>query len=165
MFALILKLAPWLMKAAPLLGMAKGKAKLIGSILTVLSVLGTYWYINALQNDVSELEGQAILYVEQILECQAANSSMVDSILELRDANSSLAESIEVTAEAREQAAREAYRRDQLAHAALLVTKQELEDLRNANPTCQQLSQIDMGIACPAVIERLRNAADPDYED
>ena len=165
MIALILKLAPWLMKAAPALGMVKGKAKLIGAIITLLSVLGTYWYIGALKNDISELEGTVILITDQLVECQDANNSMLYTISELRAANSSLAESIEVSAEVRAQAAREAYRRDQLAHAALLATKQELEDLRNANPTCYQLSQIDMGIACPAVVERLRNAADPDYED
>lgn len=165
MIGIILKLIPWIMRAAPLLGMMKGKAKLIGAVISVLSVLGTYLFINGLQNDISELEGQAILYVNQITECQTVNAENWGTILELEAANSSLAESIEVTAEMREAAAREALDRDQRSLQTLLRTKQELEDLRNANPTCQQLSQIDMGIACPAIIERLRNAADPDYSD
>lgn len=165
MFALILKIAPWVMKAAPLLGMAKGKAKLIGGIVTVLSILGSYWYVNGLKNDIVELETAVIALTGQLEGCQSANTKNWSTILELKAANSSLAMTIEVSAEMRESAAREAYDRDQRAARNLIRTKQELKDLRNANPTCEQLTKIDMAIACPAVVERLRDLADPDYSD
>jgi len=164
--AIILKIAPWLMRAAPLLGLIKGKAKLIMGVISILSMLGGFWYVKSLQNTVSELEGNAILYVDQIEECQNANSNNVGKILELQFINSSLAMAVEVSSEVREAAADKAWWRERDANREILRTGIELEVLRDANPTCKQLSKIDMAVACPLVVKRLREqAAKADRQD
>ena len=159
MLAAILRLAPWLMKAGPFIGILKGNAKLVVSVISILSVFGTYWYITHLQNDISELEGQAILYVSQIQQCQTANNENMTAIRALQAANTSLIDKVAVSDEVRENAAREAAERDRAAAAALRNTTRELEELRNANPSCSDLSSIDMGVVCTLVVDRLREKA------
>lgn len=159
MLGIILKIAPWLMRAAPLLSVVKGKAKLIMGVISILSMLGGYWYVKNLQNTVSELEGSAILYVSQIEECQAANAGNQARILELTAINSSLAKAVEVSDDVRREAMNRAWWRERDANRELLRTGMELEVLRDANPSCKQLSEIDMGAYCPAIVQRLREQA------
>jgi hypothetical protein len=159
MIGFILSIAPWLLKAAPVLEMIKGKSKIIGIVLAGITILGFYLYVNGLQNRVEELVAAEVAYVAQAQQCQATNDSNQSAILELRAANTSLAAAIEVSENKRWEAIQLANARMAKADAALDDTLNELERLRHANPTCEELSNIDMGVACPLVIERLREHA------
>jgi len=163
MFAIFLNIVPWVLKAAPFL---KGRGKLIMAGIAVLSLLGGFWYVKNLQNNVSELEGNLILMEGQVEQCQSVNGENQSVITRLRGINFSLARAAEVGEDVRRAAALAATQRDREASRQMLRTVRELEELRDANPTCDQLSKIDMGAACPLVVERLRqSAAEADSQD
>ena len=159
MIGILLRYLPWLAKTAPFFAFLKGRAKLIGLILSAASLLGIYLHTQSLQNKVELLETQSALYSGQLLQCQTTNASNQNAILELRSANTQLAAAIEISEDKRWAAIQEAIRRDKMADQAIRETLTELERLRNADPTCEELANIDMGVACPLVIERLRQHA------
>lgn len=158
MWILALKFLPWLTKAAPLFGLIKGKAKLIVPILSLVCLLGTWAYINGLKNDLSERDGTIILMQSDIDERAEVNVNNVDTITKLRAANWDLARAAEVSEETRAAAADKARERDRNARLTLTRTARELQELRDANPTCDQISKIDVGAACPLIIQRLRDS-------
>lgn len=160
MFVIILRALPWLMKAAPLLGLLKSNAKVLGLVVSIAVPLGMGIYINMLKKDISELEGQGILYESQLDQAAEVNLGNVDTIGKLRDANQSLADAVRVTDEVLTRATNEAILRTAHANQRTENALLELEELRNANPTCEQVANIDLGAACPLVTERLRKAAD-----
>ena len=156
MFAIFMNVVPWVLKAAPFL---KGKGKLVMAGIVVLSLLGGFWYVKNLQNNVSELEGNLMLMEDQVEQCQIVNGENQSVITRLRGINFGLARAAEVSEDVRRAAALTAIQRDREASREMLRTVRELEELRDANPTCDQLSKIDMGTACPLIVERLRQSA------
>lgn len=147
------------MKAAPFFTLIKGKAKLIGGALTLLSVVGTYLWIGHLNNKIEALEDDVLVYQTRANIAAAVNVTNQDTITSLRAANESFATALVVREDERIKAIKEAAERDARANAQLDSTLTEMERLRNANPTCEQLSQVDMGAVCPLVVERLRQHA------
>ena len=146
----VLKLLPWLGRLSPIL---KGNWKAISFVLTAVAIASTYLWIGHLNKVIDELESQAVLY-------QQANKENVATIETLEGANKSLAEAVRITDEVRDAAEEKARERASQAASELSDTISELEDLRNANPTCEQLSDLDVGAACPLVVERMRRASD-----
>jgi len=151
-----MKLSPAL---APALGLIKGKRKIISLGASVLFALGTVWYISHLKGNIEELEQNAALRVSQVEQCQSVNDENVAAIAVLEGANASLVKAVQVTSEARSEAAAAARERNRLADARIANTISEMEKLRNANPSCDQLAKIDMGAVCPLVVDRMRDAA------
>ena len=156
---LLLKVGPWLLRVAPWLSRLKGKGSLIVGAVSVLSILGTVLYITVLNHKIDDLTVSGDLVSYQLSQCQSVNGSNSVTISELRTANEDLARALTVSDEERVAAIKEAAERDAQAASALNYSLIELERLRNANPTCEQLSKIDIGTACPLVIDRLREHA------
>ncbi len=142
------------------MGVLKSNSKMTGIVLSLVATLGMGIYIKMLQNDRDELEGRAILYISQLDQAAEVNANNAGTITKLRLANKSLADAIRITDEVRNAAAAAAVIRAAEANARTANALDELEELRNANPTCEQVSNIDLGAACPLVVERLRRSAD-----
>jgi len=159
MWLILLRTLPWLGRLAPVAGIVKGNSKLIGIGLSVITMLATWWYINSLQSKVQKLEASAVVIESQLSDAQSANESNLSTIRSLEDANASLADAIEVTADDIARSISESARKELEAKLRLDDTIYSLEALRNANPTCEQLANIDMSSACPAVVGRMRQHA------
>lgn len=159
MLGIILRIAPWLLKAAPLLSLVKSKAKIVVSVLTLVSLLGTYLYIGHLKNKIETLTANSAVYQGQVLQCQEVNRENLVTIDVLTGANESFATALVVSAEERARAAKEAEEREARGAEQLDDTLTEMEGLRNASPTCKELSEIDMGAVCPLVVDSLRKHA------
>jgi hypothetical protein len=148
----LLKLLPFLGRIVPFLGLLKDNWKLVSAGLTVLSILATMWYINHLNDKIDE-------YSAAVTTCVEANASNQSTIKALKAANVKLAESVMVSADLRFAAAAEAKEREARAAAQLGDTIDELRKLRNEDPTCEEISKIDLGAVCPLAVERLREHA------
>lgn len=159
--ALLTKL-PYLAKVLPYL---KSWKVVLGIVLVV--ALGANWlYISHLHSEVDDLTEAKAMLTRTLDECIRANGKNMTTIGELRDANEALAQSVVSSEEERIAAIRAAAERERRAALQLDNTLDEIERLRNANPTCDQLSKIDIGAACPAVVDRLReHAAGPNPFD
>lgn len=143
-----------------MLTLVKGRAKLIGSLLLLASLLGTWLYIQHIQNERSEAEGQLLLVEDQLLTCQEANESNSGTIASLKAANESLSKAVVVGEDVRAAAAKEAARRAAEAERRVASTTSELEALRNESPSCEELSKVDIGAVCPLTVERMREHAE-----
>lgn len=150
---------PWLARLSPALVLIKGNWKLISSVLTLATIVATYLWIGHLNNQIDEAEGNLMLVQDQLITCQMANDDQMQVITYLTDANDDLAALIRVSHADQRIAELEARERASQAASRLDITLTELEDLRNANPSCAELSKIDIGAACPAVVQRLRSIA------
>lgn len=159
MLGLVLRFAPWLMKAAPLAGLIKGKAKLIGVVASAVFAIGTFLWIGHLNNKIDDLHADVISYQNRAEAAEEANATNQGTITSLRAANESLATAMFISEEERAKAFAAAIERDARAAVRLDNTLSEMEGLRNANPTCKELSEIDMGAVCPLVVEQLRKHA------
>ncbi len=147
-----------LLRFLPLLKVAK--PYLIGVV--ALSVLGVFGYVKVLKNNVSELEGQVILYEDQLDRAVSANEGNLDTIETLTSANESLSKAIKVAEDVRVEAILAAAARELKARLTLDDTLQTLEELQNESPSCNEIMQIDIGAACPLSFEFLRKRATPD---
>ena len=137
------------------------KPKVIGGLLLVAAVTANFWYIKSLQAENLELTERRALLASFYDQCQTANVRNQNAVSLLKRANESLATAITVHEDEKIRAIQEAADREALAALRLDDTIDEMERLRNANPTCEQLSQVDMGAACPAIVGRLRQHANP----
>jgi hypothetical protein len=153
MWLFIVKALPWVTRVAPFLGLIKTKAKIITSVLSVVAMVATYLWIGHLNNTIDRLEADATVF-------ELVNQDNLATINSLEGANKSLADAIRITDEVRDAAEEKARQRAAQAASQLNNTLTELEDLRNANPTCDQLANMDLGSACPLVTDRMRDAAD-----
>ena len=161
MIGLALKALPLLAKVTPFLGILKTKAKLIGVVVSILSVL---WIVH-LNNKIDRLHEDKTVLEGQVTECLEANETNLVTINELWSANEAFALSLEISEEERIEAVSAAAAREARSAIRLDNTLSEMEKIRNANPTCKQLSEIDMGSACPLVVERLRQHAAGSNQD
>lgn len=155
----ILKALPWLARLSPALALVKGNWKIVSSVLTLVTMVAIYLWIGHLNNQIDEAEGNLMLVQDQLIACQMANDDQMQAIVLLVDANDDLAELIRVSHADQRIAEFEARERASQAASELRTTLQDLEELRNANPSCAELSQIDIGAVCPLVVERLRGIA------
>lgn len=154
-----LRLFPWLARLGPFVTLLKGNWKIVSFVLTAVSIVGTYLWIGHLNNKVDEAEGNLMLVQDQLITCQMANDDQMQVITYLTDANDDLAALIRVSHADQRIAELEARERASQAASELTETLQELEDLRNENPSCKELSAIDIGAVCPAVVRKLRDIA------
>lgn len=145
----------WAPKVLPFLKSVKG----VASIVFLAAAVALYLYVGHLQNKVEDLTDSQTNLTRYLAEATEINQSMQDANGELAAANEALARSVEISEEERIRAVQDAADRELEARLALDNTLDELEDLRNETPSCAELSKIDMGAVCPAVVDRLREHA------
>ena len=152
MWLLIAKALPWLARVGPFFRLIRANAKIISFVLLMAIMAGLYLWVGHLNKTIDRLKADVQL-------CLLVNDDNLITISTLEGANKSLADAIRITDEVRDAAEERARQRAADASTQLNNTLTELEELRNANPTCAQLANIDLGAACPLVTERMRNAA------
>lgn len=153
MWMLALRFLPFLGKISP------KHFKLIGIGIGVLAMALLWWRIEWLKGKVETLEAQATILTYERDAAQDANDSNQRTITSLKAANESLAQAVVVNTDVRDAAAEKARQRAIQAARDNAALSSELEDLRNANPSCEELASIDMGAVCPLVVERMRQHA------
>lgn len=155
----LLKLLPWLGKLSPALALVKGNGKLISAGLTVLSVLGTMWYISNLKDNISDLERDKGMYIGWLNECQIINVKNQNAVRTLKAANASLATAAIVSDDLLAESVLAAQERERRAQIQLDDTLETLQELQNESLSCNEFMEIDMGAVCPLSVERLREHA------
>lgn len=155
----ILKLLPWLSRAKPVADFLMGKWKLIGIAIVLAAAAGLWLYIDHLRDELVDSERLRASLSEMVTDCQDANASNIDTIGDLEWSVNNLRLAVSVSEEEARQLAEEAARREAEARARLSETLTELEELRNAEPSCAAIADMDIGAACPAAVERLREQA------
>jgi len=153
----ILKYVPFLSKATGFF--SSGKAKLIYGLLTLIGILGTGWYIDHLQNRIELMEKDKRTLSGYLDDCQKANVKYQLDFNTVSEANRQLAETLRVSDQDNLKALNDARRRAAESEERLANTTSELERLRNEEPTCAQIANLDIAAACPAAVERLREQA------
>ena len=133
--------------------------KVAGSIAVVVGAVLLYLYVSHLNGkieDLTEKKAQIAAFYDQ---CQKTNVENQNDIRTITGANKALAAAIRVSEEERVAAVKEAVERAARAESQLDDTLDDLEEMRSETPDCEALSRVDMGAACPAVTERLREHA------
>lgn len=156
MWLSFLRFLPFLGKAGSIL---KGNVRLIVGGLIAVIILGTGWYIDSLKDDIKESERLRSKLATMLVECQDANSTNLQAVRSLQTSVRQMVAAVSVSEEQARQAEAEAARREAEAEARLESTLTELEELRNAEPSCAAIANLDIGAACPAAVERLRERA------
>ena len=133
--------------------------KLWYGLAILAAVLGAYFYVTGLQGKIVELRDEKRMYMEWYQIAADANATNIEAVGLLKGANEALAKSVMASEEETIAAIEEAAARELRARLQLDETLDELEELRNESPECEAISKIDLGIACPLSVERLRQHA------
>lgn len=150
-----LTLLSWGGRALPFLK----SPKVVASIIGVVALGLLWWYVSHLQNSVEELKAEKVQLTLLYTQTVSANETNQATIASLKAANESLAAAIVIREEERIAAAKAAAERAARAAIELDNTLDTLKELRNESPSCEELSNVDMGAVCPLVTERLRQHA------
>jgi hypothetical protein len=152
MIAWILTRLPFLLRLAPAAKFMGGTKSLIVAAVAAGLTLWIWWQghrIDNLKDDLSVAESD-------LLACQDANESNQGTIGQLRSANIALAGALTASDERVREIAENLSRREADTANRLSGALRELEDLKHENQSCEELAAVDIGAACPAVLERLR---------
>lgn len=133
--------------------------KVVASIAGLAGAALLWWYVGNLKDNLQEARDQSALFKSWYQIAADKNADLAADMRTCSAANAALAESVRVSEEERIAAVAEAVARAARAEMQLDDTLDTLEEARNETPDCQELSEIDMGAVCPAVVERLREHA------
>lgn len=123
------------------------------------------WDHQRIKDKLSESEHIRRTLAGYLVECQDANAQNLNTVRSLEGAVNRLSAACRVSTEDAAEAAVEAARREAETRLELADTINELERLRNAEPSCEAIAAMDIGAACPAALERLRERARADSQD
>jgi len=150
----------FLLKLLPSAGVFLSKNwKLVLAGLAVAAVMGNFWYIDSLQDSLAAQKARTQKIAGFWDECSRSNAINQESIGLLRRANKDLAKAVVVTESTLMDSLQEAQEREMRATTRLGDILETLEELQNENPTCAEISRIDLGAVCPLSTERLREHA------
>lgn len=139
--------------------------KLAGITAVVVFTLGVGWYIDHIRNENQSLKRDRADLMIDLSECAAANDHNMATISRLIDATENLRRAVAVSDEDRLAAIERARRIEADSKKRLDSILSELDKLRNEEPSCADIKDFDVGVVCPAAVERLRMQAGADSQD
>ena len=142
------------------------KGKLIGGAVALICAALLWFYVEHLRESNQELRNdlaaQTALKESFIAASKACARTNADNLRVLRSseaANNRLRAIVRVTEEEANRMAAEAEARAKAAERALKELTEDLERLRNEDQSCVEIQDFDVGAACPAAVDRLREQA------
>lgn len=159
MFLFLLKYLPWLARFAPAVQFVKGNVRLIFVAILVIAALLVGWRISHLKGDLRDANDQVATLSSQLEEARSANASNQTTISEMESAILDLRRAVEISREESLRLEADAAAKERANQEELARTITELQALRNEEPSCEAISKLDIGAACPAAVQRLREQA------
>lgn len=159
MLAWILLKLPFLARLMPALSFLRGHGWLVVGLVAGAWIWWQGHRIDGLKEDLAEAEAKVEERMGQLRACWSANASNQVVMQDLRRANLDLSAAL-MASEADVKEIRENLRRREAeAEKRLSGVLSALEELEHENASCEAFATLDVGDACPAAVQRLREHA------